>query len=46
MTEAEWLSCIDPEPMLAFLHGKVSERKLRALRVRAKDCNGRTTEAG
>jgi hypothetical protein len=29
MTEAEWLAATDPEPMLAFLHGKVSDRKLR-----------------
>src|SRR5262245_19662976 len=29
MTEAEWLACTDPEPMLDFLRGKVSERKLR-----------------
>jgi hypothetical protein len=29
MTEAEWETCIDPQRMLAFLKGKVSERKLR-----------------
>jgi hypothetical protein len=29
MTEAEWLTCENPEPMLDFLKGKVSERKLR-----------------
>jgi hypothetical protein len=29
MTEAEWLACDDPKPMLQFLRGKVSERKLR-----------------
>jgi hypothetical protein len=29
MTEAEWLTCTDPEPMLEFLRGKASERKLR-----------------
>jgi hypothetical protein len=28
MTEAEWLTCTDPEPMLDFL-GKANERKLR-----------------
>jgi hypothetical protein len=29
MTEAEWESCTDPTPMLEFLHGRPSERKLR-----------------
>jgi hypothetical protein len=29
MTEAEWLACSDPKPMLDFLRGKASRRKLR-----------------
>ena len=29
MTEAEWLACNHPRPMLEFLRGKVSDRKLR-----------------
>jgi hypothetical protein len=29
MTEAEWLASAVPDPMLAFLRGKVSDRKLR-----------------
>src|ERR1700720_2978691 len=29
MTEAEWLACTDPTPMLKFLRGKASDRKLR-----------------
>jgi hypothetical protein len=29
VTEAEWLACTDPTPMLAFLRGKASGRKLR-----------------
>jgi hypothetical protein len=29
MTEAEWLACEDPAPMLAYLRGRASDRKLR-----------------
>jgi len=29
MTETEWPACTDPTPMLDFLRGKASERKLR-----------------
>jgi hypothetical protein len=29
MTEAEWMACGDPGPMLEFLRGKASDRKLR-----------------
>jgi hypothetical protein len=29
VTEAEWLTCTDPKPMLEFLRGKASDRKLR-----------------
>lgn len=33
MTEAEWLSCVVPNKLLAFLKGNISERKLRLLAV-------------
>jgi hypothetical protein len=31
MTEAEWLACADSKPMLEYLRGKASDRKLRLL---------------
>jgi hypothetical protein len=33
MTEQEWLACMHPRPMLDFLSGKASERKLRLFAV-------------
>src|SRR5262249_42611370 len=33
MTEAEWLACADPEPMLLHLVDKGSDRKLRLIAV-------------
>jgi hypothetical protein len=33
VTEAEWLACADPSPMLAHLRGHASDRKLRLFAV-------------
>jgi hypothetical protein len=33
MTEAEWLECNDPTPMLEYIKGRGSERKIRLLAV-------------
>jgi hypothetical protein len=38
MTEADWLACGDPMPMLDALRGRVSERKLRLFAVAS--CRG------
>lgn len=35
MTEAEWVACTDPQPMLEFARGKVSDRKLRLVMAAA-----------
>jgi len=33
MTEAEWNACTDPQPMLAFLNGRISPRKQQLFAV-------------
>jgi len=33
MTETEWLACTNPKPMLAYIRGKATERKLRLFDV-------------
>lgn len=33
MTESEWKACSDPTPMIDFLRGKASDRKLRLFGV-------------
>jgi hypothetical protein len=33
MTEAEWLACTEPGPMLDFLRGRASDRKFRHFAV-------------
>ena len=33
MTEEEWAHCTEPAPMLAFLRGRASDRKLRLFAV-------------
>jgi hypothetical protein len=43
MTEAEWLACADPEEMLSFLGGLITDRTLRLFAVA---CARRVTRIG
>jgi hypothetical protein len=37
MTEADFLRCTDPDTMLDYLHGRVSERKIRLFGSNSSD---------
>src|SRR5262245_13747800 len=46
MTEQEWLTDVDPEPMLAFLRGRATDRKLRLFGWEGLLCTGPLLDAG
>jgi hypothetical protein len=45
MTEAEWLAFEDPEPMLKFLRGKATDRKLRLFACACTRRNSRCSQS-